>query len=315
MPHVTFVHGISNKPPADELSRIWRRALAEHELDLDAHGVTSSMVYWADLLYPEPLTQPEYGYEDAKDPELEGLPDVGMAWMVEAEGEEAQFVKGLAGSIRYDELASDDPELDVGSTPEGEGFERVPLPWFLKRRLMKVFLRDVHHYLFDAEFSPRPGDKRRIQTEIRARTVDALDRVAPEDGPHIVLAHSLGTVIAYDCLKRVGECPAVDGLITVGSPLGLDEVQDRLRPEWSRDGGFPSERLRGNWVNVFDRLDPVAGFDAELANDYRADSKPTVHDIDEPNWGKWRHSIVKYLARPRLGGELRRMLGLEAGGS
>jgi len=28
VPHVTFVHGISNKPPADDLLRIWGEATA-----------------------------------------------------------------------------------------------------------------------------------------------------------------------------------------------------------------------------------------------------------------------------------------------
>jgi hypothetical protein len=46
----------SNKPPACELIRIWRRALesAPDLLPLGSLSVTSSMVYWADLLYAEP---------------------------------------------------------------------------------------------------------------------------------------------------------------------------------------------------------------------------------------------------------------------
>jgi hypothetical protein len=312
MPHVTFIHGISNKPPAEELSRIWRGVLADQGLDLDAKGVSSSMVYWADLLYPEPLEEVEY--ESAEDPELVGLPDVGMLWTVEAEGAEAEFVKELADSIGYDEFASDDPDLTLRAVIDGEGFERVPLPWFIKRRLMKVLLRDVHHYLFDAEFSPRPGATYRIQRDIRGRAIDALQHGATRPGPHVVLAHSLGTVIAYDCLKRVGDCPPVDGLLTVGSPLGLDEIQDRLRPEWSLDGGFPAERVRGRWVNVYDRLDPVAGLDPVLGNDFRRDGESVVEDIHEPNWGSWRHSISKYLAGRRLRQSLGQMLKLDDGG-
>ena len=84
----------------------------------------------------------------------------------------------------------------------------------------------------------------------------------------------MGTVIAYDCLKRVGECAAVDGLITIGSPLGLDEVQDKLQPGWSRDDGFPREKVGRGWVNLFDRLDPVCGFDPVLANDFRRAARP-----------------------------------------
>ena len=56
MPHVTFIHGIANKPPADDLLRIWGDALADaaDPLPLGDLGVTSSMVYWADLMYEKP---------------------------------------------------------------------------------------------------------------------------------------------------------------------------------------------------------------------------------------------------------------------
>lgn len=36
MPHVTFIHGIANKPPHENLLRIWENALArESGLDLN----------------------------------------------------------------------------------------------------------------------------------------------------------------------------------------------------------------------------------------------------------------------------------------
>ena len=56
MPHVTFVHGIANKPSNDVLLRIWRDSLArDGGLDLGAEGVTSEMVYWADVMYEAPV--------------------------------------------------------------------------------------------------------------------------------------------------------------------------------------------------------------------------------------------------------------------
>ena len=55
MGHVTFVHGIANKPDPETLLEQWRVALLDDDgVDLDAWGVSSSMVYWADLLYPAP---------------------------------------------------------------------------------------------------------------------------------------------------------------------------------------------------------------------------------------------------------------------
>jgi hypothetical protein len=120
----------------------------------------------------------------------------------------------------------------------------------------------------------------------------------------------MGTVIAYDCLKRVQDAPRVDGLMTIGSPLGLDEIQDKLHPEWTRDTGFPFEKVQGGWVNVYDKLDPVAGFDPNLGNDYRRDGKPAVDDLNEQNYGSWRHDISKYLRGQNLREKLRGLLKL-----
>jgi hypothetical protein len=63
-------------------------------------------------------------------------------------------------------------------------------------------------------------------------------------------------------------------------------------------------------VNIFDRLDVVTALDPELANDYRTGGERTVRDIEEPNYGAWRHSLRKYFEGPKLRAELRRLLDL-----
>ena len=98
--------------------------------------------------------------------------------------------------------------------------------------------------------------------------------------------------------------------MTIGSPLGIDEVQDKLQPEWRRHDGFPSATLRGPWSNVADRLDVVCGLDPRLANDYREGGAAVVADHFVENTGWWRHGIVQYLRQPALVAELRRMLRL-----
>jgi hypothetical protein len=222
---------------------------------------------------------------------------------------EAAFMTGLAAKIggtlaAAESVAAIKPDRTETLSTE----ERVPLPWFIKRRFLERFLRDVHHYLFNVEFSPRPGARFKVQDEIRRRFVNQLKADAAHGRPHIVVSHSMGTVIAYDCLKRVDDCPAIDALITVGSPLGLDEVQDKLQPGWTRQDGFPAARLAGSWVNIFDRLDPVNGFDPFLANDYRANGSFRVQDVEVYNEGAWRHAIVQYLQRQELRAWLRRMV-------
>jgi hypothetical protein len=312
MPHVTFIHGIANKPAADVLVRIWRDALASDDgLDLGAEGVTSSMVYWADVLYESP--EDEMAEHESADTVIEKSgPDVDLAWRGQADTKEREWVDRLAGKLRFD---ADPPKGDEDFEPpedqmESVEFERIPLPWWLKRRLMKSLLRDVHHYLFNTEHSPRAGDTYRVQDEIRSRFVPAIEDGANRQGPHIVVSHSMGTVIAYDCLKRVPTCPPVDALMTIGSPLGLDEIQDQLQPGWSREDGYPTGVGTGGWVNVYDRLDPVAGFDPKLANDYKKGGTAVVSDCNEQNYGRWRHNISKYLGGRKLRDALSHQLEL-----
>jgi hypothetical protein len=311
MAHVTFIHGIANKPPEADLLRIWRVALANSgdPLPLGDLGVTSSLVYWADLMYekPDPDIAAHEGVLENTAAAVDG--GGGAQAPIPRNENERAFLEALRGRL----TGMSDAEIAAGpqavpASPQG-ALERVPLPWFLKKPIMDALLRDVHHYLFDVEFAPPSKTPVRIQQTIRRRFVDKLR--APEvTRPHVVVSHSMGTVIAYDCLKRVADCAQVDGLITLGSPLGLDEIQDQLQPEWSRVNGFPQERVAGGWTNIFDRLDPVCGFDPNVANDYCRAGAPAVDDIAVQNDGAWRHSITKYLRQPAVCRALRTMLGV-----
>jgi hypothetical protein len=316
MPHITFVHGISNKPPKEQLVDLWCRSLADEAgLDLGAQDVTCSMVYWADVMYETPLTggaAEESAADESAVESREQAADPGRLLGPAPSAEEQLWTAKLAAklSVPLAVEAVAAAAVEAAPTPVRDTLERIPLPWPVKERLMRKLLRDVHHYLFNVEYSPRPGASYRVQDEIRVRTIRALEEGARRPRPHVVVSHSMGTVIAYDCLKRVKEAPVVDGLMTIGSPLGLDEIQDKLQPEWTRSDGFPSEKVRGGWVNIYDSLDPVAGFDPRFANDYRHGARPVIEDVNEQNHGSWRHDISKYLRGSELRARLRRLLEL-----
>ena len=308
MGYVVFIHGLSNKPAADYLHNLWKRKLAfEDGLDLGTNGVDSVMVYWADVLYPAPDTDLA-SYESAT---------AGQEAIGEAEGSAGLDLSNLADADRrrIERLAS-----ALGVTNEGFGplamsdnerkevaLERIPIPAPLRNRLMAKLVRDAHLYFFNLSFSPRPGETYKVRDELRKRFLDALRSVKDVQRPLIVVSHSMGTIIAYDCLMHEPGCPRIDGLMTIGSPLGLDEVQDFF-PRWTRENGFPGENLQGPWVNVFDRLDAVAGADPQLANDYKKGGAAKVQDVEEPNWGTWRHSIAKYMQGKQLRTHLANML-------
>src|SRR5262249_58464312 len=79
--------------------------------------------------------------------------------------------------------------------------ERVPVPAWLRNRIMARFVRDAHHYFFNVEFSPRPGAVFRVRDEMRRRFIECL-QAGSGKSPLIVVSHSMGTILAYDCLKH-----------------------------------------------------------------------------------------------------------------
>lgn len=316
MPHVTFIHGIANKPEEKKLTKIWLDALAadllgnDDAIDLEVSGISTSMIYWADVLYDKPVEDNVFesakAFESVEGVALQEGADPDMSWRENLTGEEKRTVDALAARFSFDVLMNDDaipPEAEIA-----RALERIPLPWFIKRRLMKWLLKDVHHYLFNAEFSPRAGSVYKVQDEIRNRVISKLKAVQTDK--HIVISHSMGTVIIYDCLKNEDSCPTIDGLMTIGSPLGIDEVQDKLKPGWNRQNGFP-EKVNGPWINVYDMLDPVTGFDGNIDNDFKRDGNSVIEVINEQNWGAWRHNITQYFSEPKLRKALRVMLELK----
>src|SRR5262249_43331247 len=73
----------------------------------------------------------------------------------------------------------------------------------------------------------------------------------------IVLAHSLGTVVAYEALHPPPELD-VDLLVPLGSPLALPgAVFPRLHPPPGASAGRRPANLR-RWVNISDYGDPIA---------------------------------------------------------
>lgn len=290
--HVTFIHGLANKPAPNELARIWLSALAapvngDPGFDLGAVGVSSSFVYWADLFYDHPIPADEYEAAPNRAEKLKAT----IAQRIEAQ---AGWEEELLLKLTDGKGAPEDAPIDDTT----DGYERIPIPWFIKERLMEHFVKEAHDYLFNTNG---------IREIIRQRVLDDFAKV-PSETRHVLVGHSQGTFIGYDVLTSIPECKKIAGFMTLGSPLGMDEVQDKLT--WSRDNGFPT-KLIGDWVNVYDPFDVVARLDPVLANDFRKDGVETVIDTKEENWGTWRHSATKYFKGPLLRKHLRILCGRE----
>ncbi len=239
------------------------------------------------------------------------LTEVDESYIAEASGDEKDFIESMIANYDLDhpDVPAAEAAPDAGAEARvaaASALEAIPLPWFVKRPLMRLLLRDVHHYLFNTSHSPRTGSSYKVRDEVRKRF--GADLGAVDGGPHVVVAHSLGSVIAYDCLKRVAGTKKVDLLITIGTPLGMSEVQHNLKPEWSKDDGYPGELPR--WVNVVDRLDPVCVADPIIANDYMRKKAGVVVDEVVSNGGVMRHPSGKYFRQAVVQDAVRNGLGV-----
>ncbi len=108
MPHITFIHGISNKPAENKLKQIWLDALTNDllnngdGLDLGAMGVTTSMIYWADVLYAKPeeiLKEAVANLESTEEVAGKSEADPDMSWRETITDEEKKMVDSLAAKL------------------------------------------------------------------------------------------------------------------------------------------------------------------------------------------------------------------------
>jgi endonuclease G, mitochondrial len=274
---IVYVHGNGNKPRADRLRLEWDRALFGRDV-----GRASRMAYWAPVRYSRPLDElPEMAAAEL--PHLVESPEQFIADTLLEAVKEGGTVQAEA-SHRREPLEPWLARMTYAAEAlagNGDSLEALPLPRAARiaafRALVKRSFQDVHAYFFGGD-----GDA------MRAVVRKALTGI---DGPVVVLAHSLGSIIAYDVLREFDDRDlAVPLLVTVGSPLGVTEVQDLVT------NPLEVPAVVGRWLNVSDLRDLVA-LDHTIRSEFRPVER--CHDAFVTNSSDNHHGIVEYLrSRP-----------------
>ncbi|WP_213064110.1 alpha/beta hydrolase [Acinetobacter indicus] len=147
----------------------------------------------------------------------------------------------------------------------------------LHASLLHKFLVEAYLYLADPHF---------IQ-EVHSRIYAQLC----QDNTHIILAHSLGTVIAYNLLIQHPELN-IARFITLGSPLAFRVIQEHLQQPIQRPAA-----PHGDWINFYSPDDFLTAFPL---------SEPPFHfkpailnrqvqtPVDRP------HEVYGYLQHPQV---------------
>ncbi|MFI6908995.1 trypsin-like peptidase domain-containing protein [Nonomuraea sp. NPDC050394] len=154
----------------------------------------------------------------------------------------------------------------------------------LDHLLIAAVFRDVAAYLDDSS--------------VRQAVLASVERTLPASGQVVLVAHSLGTVVAMDLLTRLPAALEVPILVTLGSPLGLDAVQGRLL-----SGGPHRPDRAGQWLNVWSPSDPVS-IGCPLEDDWKGQVDERA--VDNPL--QRSHDVAEYLSHPHVARALLRHL-------
>ena len=199
---------------------------------------------------------------------------------------------------------------------------------YIDNQVDKIFLNDdmslnfknvtdkvIHHFFSDLEAYygencvPAIDQDCSARASIQDRLIRKLEQYR---GYRIMLiAHSMGSIVAYDVLTELGGKFPVHTFITIGSPLGFPVIVGRIPAGlgYGNHPGSPKQRVPENitnsWINISDIRDKIA-LDHTLGDDFGANSRGLrVKDIyvrndyevdGDPN----PHKSFGYLRAPEM---------------
>lgn len=287
------IHGLGNKVPKDLLERWWKAAIRE---GLKASGHSRwffdfEMVYWAHLLHPRPLNP---ALSDEKDPHYVDAPYL--------------------------------PRVRLIQKPPSE--KRIKILNFIDKRLNKLFLNEdmslnfsaitdmiIHRYFKDLEiyYSSTCILQNNVNRLVKEVIRDQLAQVLIKHRKKQILlvAHSMGSIIAYDVLSLLRDDINIDTLITIGSPLGLPIIRSKILSDQrnqlpvNQKTATPPNISR-HWFNFADLEDKVA-ISYSLGEDYE-ESPTHVRVVDKVIYNDYSfnghrnpHKDYGYLRTPEIG--------------
>lgn len=278
MTSLVGIHGIGNNTPgqvpvnaARGLADVWRAALRQGSLAEGADAFDLTVCYYAHRLR---RVGRQAGAErlDDLDPQAQTMV---RQWLREQDVDLGNPQGKLTGSLRQ----------EVGELARRLNRSRDAVELFVA-----LFFGEVSRYLHGDGLA-----RHLVRTE-------AANAIAAAAEPRIVVAHSLGSVVAYETLHAYPHL-GVDLLVTIGSPLACAPVFDALDPAPQNGRGLRPPGVR-RWVNIADRGDIVAtprhGV-RDLFDGLDDDLETSIH------WADF-HLAGNYLKTEALAGVLRGQL-------
>ena len=279
MSDLVGVHGIGKQQLGrHQLLGLWSRALAdglERASGAPVDIPKMDIAFFGDLVWPR-LTEGGDKAKVAGAHDLEDLDD----------GEVADLM------VSARELISDAELAAAEQAPPTKGwYTRAPGPLPLLLRALDRKFGPAAVVLFIGEFRQV---RRYLRDPLIKAGVDKRVHDAVIPACRVLIGHSLGSVVAFEFVRN-NPGYRLDLLLTLGSPLGLRLVRDRMAdPGHGRTAVWGVPVNVAHWVNVRDLHDPVA-----CAGDLTT-WWPGVIDRHVRNQGD-AHAAERYLSKRETG--------------
>ena len=279
------IHGLGNKPPANLLESWWKKSIHEglSRLGHPRSLFKFELVYWAKYIHPQAL---DPAISDPKDP----------LFLAEPYQPVIEIPKKVPDSRRKRLLDYLEKQMD-----------RLLLNEDLTINFASISDLIIHHFFRDLElYYSSEGIEATLRHKIQAELHEQLVQHRHDDV--LVLAHSMGSIIAYEVLQQLPDNFKINTFMTFGSPLGMPVIMSKISKELKKT--LPQrgklavpEAIKRKWQNFSDLEDKVA-LNYDLSDDYASNSKGIllqdfVITNDYINKGERNpHKIYGYLRTP-----------------
>ena len=256
------IHGLANKPKEATLTDWWKKSISEgleKNFNLQNPSFNYKMIYWADLMYK---------YQQHTDENFTFDKLYNNQPYIEAEKNTLkEYRKGLLIKLKAGAFDKIGDGLDYLKSK----FNIDALADWMLGKVMKDL---AYYYDNNPTIVNRSKEPEQAKKILRDELKNAL--INEKENEILLIAHSMGSIIAYDVLRDLGNKNGPDYepdleipyFLTIGSPLGLPHVKRKIIQErnYDEDVRTPSIVTK-KWTNIADKDDKVA-LDLFLKDDY-----------------------------------------------
>lgn len=274
------IHGLGNKPSKRVLKRWWIKSMNEgqRKIGLETELPTFDMIYWADVLHKKPASVRSNVINDPN-LYLEPYRPSPLAYEVEDLSTRKKVI-GFLGKQLNDLFLNEN--LDLNYT-------------FITDYILKNYFNELSLYYHEVCY-----DKNRIECLakdlIRNKAIRTLKKY--QDHDIMLIAHSMGSIVAFDVMTFLLPKLNINTFVTMGSPLGLPVVISKIATEHKLRSSEnvvikTPESIQNHWYNFSDLYDNIA-FNYLLNDDF----KPNKAGIAPQDFLVFNDYMVKEIKNP-----------------